>query len=321
MLAAARARGLDEAAVLEAAKVVEVPEDSWSTVPITAHFGVIETCIRRLDDPGFVIDIAEHVPVETYDVMGFAMRSAPDLGSAVEVARRYQPLYTSSSVFEVERRDDELTMWFQPTGPLPLAARCATESAVAQWMFVARQLSGAWLVPGYVGFRHRAPRRTERHRKFFGVDIEWGAERASVRYRNGQASLPVRGADGELHAFLLRAAESALSEHRAPHSFIEHARRLASELLPSGKLDLERLAGRLGMTGRTMRRRLVENGTSFSKLRDEIRYDLARRYLGERSLPVQEIAFLLDFADERAFRRSFHRWTGATPAQFRASDR
>lgn len=319
VLAAASSRGLDRARLLALVGVDELPADAWSVVPLPVHFGLIEACVRQLDDPGFVVDIAEHVPVETYDVMGFAMRSAPDLTVAVEIGRRYQSLYTTASLFEVKRDAEGLHVWFRPSGPLPLAARCATESAVGQWLHVARQLAGERLVPAYVGFRHKAPKSVARHRAFYGVDPEWSAPLAAIRFRAEDAARPVRMADRSLHSFLMRAAEAALAEHKPLDSFVEQVRKVAAELLPAGKLDVAHVAARLATTERTLRRRLDEQGTTFLELRDGLRADLARKYLAEKALPIVEIAFLLDFADERAFRRSFQRWTGQSPAQYRGA--
>ncbi|MBL9022940.1 MAG: AraC family transcriptional regulator [Myxococcales bacterium] len=319
IVAAARSRGVEPAALLRSAKVGELPDDAWSTVPLTLHFAVLETGVRLLDDPGFIVDVARHVPVETYDVMGFAMRSAPDLAGAVEVARRYQPLYTSSSTFDVDRSRSGLRVWLRPSGPLPLAARCATESAVAQMVEIARQLAGRALSPLRVAFRHPAPKKTRAHEAFFGAPIEWEAPLAEIVFDAEAAGTRVVSADPRLHAFLVKTAEAALAEHRPPATLVDQARRVAAELLPSGKLSIESMAARLGTTDRTLRRRLAEQGTSFLEIRDAVRLDLAKQYLAERSLPLGEVAFLLDFADERAFRRSFQRWTGESPARYRAA--
>ena len=319
VLAAARSRGLDPDEVLRRAGASSLPEDAWAIIPLPVHFGAIEHSVRLTNDPGFIVDIARHVPVETYDVMGFAMRSAPTLGAAVDAARRYQPLYTTSSVFEVERSKQGLSIWARPSGPLPLAARCATESMFAQMLEVSRQLSGHPIVPLQVSFRHPAPRSLGAHQAFFATEIQWEAPLARISFSSQDAHRQVQHADARLHDFLLRTAEAALAEHRPPDTFLDQVQRTLAELLPSGSLSLESAGARLGLSERTLRRRLNEHGTSFLELRDRVRLDLAKRYLGERTLPLGEIAFLLDFADERAFRRSFQRWTGASPAKFRAS--
>ncbi|MBK6683745.1 MAG: AraC family transcriptional regulator [Deltaproteobacteria bacterium] len=318
VLAAARSRGHGPDQVLALAGVGTLPEDPWATIPLTVHFGVIGAALALVKDPGFPIDMAEHVAIDAYDVMGFATRSAPNLSAAVLVARRYQSLYTNSSVFEIDHDPRGLRVWMRPSGPLPLVARCATECVIAQITHMARTLAGAHLIPRAVAFRHPCPRSVERHLRFFGVEPQWDQPFAEVLFSPEDAVRPVVHADPSLHSFLLRAAEAALLEHRSPISIVEEARRIASELIPSGRLDIEAMAARLGLTSRTLRRRLVESGTSYLQVRDQVRWDLAVQYLSERDLPIAEIAFLLGFADERAFRRSFQRWTGRSPAQFRA---
>jgi len=318
MLDAAASRGLERTAVLARARAADLPADRAATVETAVHFGLIETCVRMLDDPGFVVDIAEHVPVSAYDVMGFAMGSATDLGEAALVGARYQKLYTSASVFDLERSATGLRIWMHPSGPLPLAARCATESSVGQWLAISRRLCGVRVIPESVSFRHVKPRDTARHAAFFGVAIRWEAPLAEMRFRADDLALPVKSRDPALHAFLLRAADTALDQHRPLDTFVDRVRGVVAELLPSGGLDVDRAAARLGTTARTLRRRLAEESTSFSQVRDDVRRALAESYLSERSLPIEEVAFLLDFADERAFRRSFQRWTGKSPARFRA---
>jgi AraC-like DNA-binding protein len=294
VLAAAESRGLRSSELLRLAKVAELPPNALATIPLSVHFGVIAAGMKLTDDPSFILDVARDVPVETYDVVGFAMRSAPDFGSAAEVARRYQALYTESSIFEVERSSRGLRVWFKPSGPLPLAARCGTESAVAQMVVVGRQLCGPGVRATRVAFRHPPPRSTSAHDRFFGVTVEWNAPLAELACDAEVATLPVLQADPGLHDFLVRTAEAALAAHRSPATLVDQARRVAAELLPSGKLSIDTAASRLGMSTRTLRRRLQEHGTSFLELRDAVRLELSKRYLEERSLPLAEIAFLLD---------------------------
>ena len=82
---------------------------------------------------------------------------------------------------------------------------------------------------------------------------------------------------------------------------------------------LERTAHALGMSPRTLRRRLADEGTTFSNLLAEVRRDLAQRYLGDRALSIAEVAFILGFSEASAFHRAFRRWTNTTPRQFRLS--
>jgi AraC-like DNA-binding protein len=84
---------------------------------------------------------------------------------------------------------------------------------------------------------------------------------------------------------------------------------------------MERVAARLGMPPRTLQRRLTVEGTSYNGLLDELRHELALRYLRQRELALAEVAFLLGFAEQSAFQRAFRRWTATSPAEWRRRER
>jgi AraC-like DNA-binding protein len=97
---------------------------------------------------------------------------------------------------------------------------------------------------------------------------------------------------------------------------VEHA---ISHLLPHGKATLSKAARELGMSARTLSRKLHSEGMKFAELREELRGALARRYLKERELPITEIAWLLGYREISSFTHAFKRWTGMTPRDFRAA--
>ena len=80
---------------------------------------------------------------------------------------------------------------------------------------------------------------------------------------------------------------------------------------------LEGVAARLGRPPRSLQRRLKAEGISYNGILDELRHDLALRYLGQRDLSLAEVAFLLGFAEQSVFQRAFRRWTGTSPAEWR----
>jgi AraC-like DNA-binding protein len=89
-------------------------------------------------------------------------------------------------------------------------------------------------------------------------------------------------------------------------------RRLGDE-----SLAMPALAQELGMSPRTLRRRLLEQRTSYNEILDSVRHELADRLLGDPDHKISEIAFLLGFSDASAFHRAYVRWTGNTPASRR----
>jgi AraC-like DNA-binding protein len=89
-------------------------------------------------------------------------------------------------------------------------------------------------------------------------------------------------------------------------------------LLPHGEMHFDAVAAELGMSGRTLARRLASEGHSFSKILDGLRSALARRYLAESEMSISEIAWLLGYSEVANFTHAFHRWTGTNPRTERA---
>lgn len=99
---------------------------------------------------------------------------------------------------------------------------------------------------------------------------------------------------------------------------MERLRHLIAEALQNGVPELPALARSLGMSERSLRRRLDELGTSFRDVLDAVRKELALNHVKDRRLSLSEVAFLLGFSEPSTFHRAFKRWTGDTPAAFRA---
>ena len=156
-------------------------------------------------------------------------------------------------------------------------------------------------------------------RAFFSVDIEFGANADEICFPQPIALLSVVGRDEHLNELLRRYAEEALA--RKPRERLtvrSKAEDILSELLPHGRATASEVARRLGMSLRTLSRKLGEEGTSFAEILDQLRAALAKRYLHDETLPVSEIAWLLGYREVSSLTHAFKRWTGTTPRRFRS---
>ena len=88
-------------------------------------------------------------------------------------------------------------------------------------------------------------------------------------------------------------------------------------MLPRGKVQTAALARQLGMSVRSLTRHLAQEGTSFGEILDRLRHRLALRYLEDRRISVQQIAWLLGYSEIGAFNHAFKRWTGTSPTRAR----
>jgi AraC-like DNA-binding protein len=313
MMRCAAARGVAAEQLYEAAGVAPLPGSPNERITLAHHFALWAAAMRAVADPSFPVEVGRAASFDIFDVMGYASRSAPDLRAAIDVILRYGRVHANDNVFAVEPAGDDLRVFMPPSGPLPLPARAATESVLVQTVALGRAIVGVELVPLEVTYRHAEPRDISAHTAFFGVRPRFEQPLTSVVISATDLERPCVGADPGLHTVLLRLADDALADTPSPTTTTGAAQVVIQKRLASGGATLENVAKELAMSARTLRRRLTEEGASFGALRDEVRHRLAQRYLEEDRLSLAEVAFLLGFSDERAFRRAFRRWEGRPP--------
>ena len=156
--------------------------------------------------------------------------------------------------------------------------------------------------------------------RFVGTKVEFGADADEFALNVDARELPLVHADPHLNDLLLKYCEAALAERGGDTSQLRtRVENAISSLLPHGRVLVEDIARSLGMSERTLARKLADEGLNFTEILQQLRRDLAVRYLEDRKLHISKIAWLLGFHEVSAFTHAFKRWTGKTPKQMRAA--
>ena len=156
--------------------------------------------------------------------------------------------------------------------------------------------------------------------RFVGTKVEFGADKDELALNLDACELPLIHADTHLNDLLLKYCAAALAGRRGNVSQLRTSVENAiSSLLPHGRVLVEDVARTLGMSERTLARKLSEEGLNFTEILQQLRRDLALRYLDDRKLHVSKIAWLLGFNEVSAFTHAFKRWTGKTPRELRTA--
>jgi AraC-like DNA-binding protein len=183
---------------------------------------------------------------------------------------------------------------------------------------ICRLLTGQNLVPQHFSISHYRSEGTPEISRFVGTKVEFGADTDEIALNSNAREFPVTHADPYLNNLLLKYCEAAITDRRGNVSQLRtRVENAISSLLPHGKVVVDDVARSLGMSKRTLARRLSDEGLNFTEILQQLRRDLAVRYLDDRNLHVSKIAWLLGFSEVSAFTHACKRWTGETPSQIR----
>jgi AraC-like DNA-binding protein len=156
---------------------------------------------------------------------------------------------------------------------------------------------------------------------FFGCRVQFGADADEIVFPDGIGRLPISSADPYLNKLLIEYAEKALSRRKARRGSLRPDLENAITLmLPHGKAHAGEISRKLGMSERTLARRLSREGLTLTHVLQELKLELAKRYLQDEDLTISEIAWLLGYREPSAFTHAFHRWFGQTPRKMRAKE-
>jgi AraC-like DNA-binding protein len=276
---------------------------------------VAELC----NDANIGLHLAQDVrDPRVFDAGILLMMASPTLGASFERMERFQRFWADGERFVRRPTPTGLCLRSIKQDALGDYQRHSDECAMAEFVLGARVLTEREIAPQIVRFRHAAPSDTREHEALFRCPLEFGAEYAEVELDQAVLDLPLPHANETYLAIFQQQVERALARLPAPSGIAASVRAAARAALSSGDCSLEGTARVLGISPRTMQRKLRSEGTSFAELIDALRREMAAAYL-DKQVPVPEIAWLLGYAEPSAFHHAFKRWTGTTPEQLRAA--
>jgi AraC-like DNA-binding protein len=154
--------------------------------------------------------------------------------------------------------------------------------------------------------------------RYFGCKVSYLQNRWQIVLKSSDMAIPLDTSDYRLLKVLTAYCETVLKEHgRRQAGLLQKVEQRIVDLLPKGDARARVIATELGISERTLTRQLAALGTSFNDVLDDLRHDLALKYIRESDLSLAEVSFLLGYANQPAFNLAFKRWTGKTPSELR----
>jgi AraC-like DNA-binding protein len=311
--------GVDKHALLDSVGVdPEAPADPSVMVSAADYYAYFANA-ARLDPNGIALPLRTGASMrcDDYGAFGLAWKTAPTLRASCERAGRYARVLTSVATYEVHDDDDGAWMQLNRDGERTLGMRLSNEATIASIHAISQEVATDELEVLEVRLKHAGPDSTAQHEAHFGCPVHFSADRDAIKFSKASMAAPNRLGDPAVVSFFDTHLEEQLEKIDDDVSLERRVRIRISTSLSEGVPAVTSIASQLGMSGRTLQRRLSEQGRTFQQLVDDARRELAEKLLRETSYPLAEVAFLTGFSEQSAFNRAFKRWAGQTPRSYR----
>jgi AraC-like DNA-binding protein len=311
--------GLDPQPLLRAARLSRaLLADPDQRIPVNACAALLESAAQAAGCPSFGLRMAESRQLSDLGAVSLLFTHQPTLRDALQVLIQYRHLMNPSLAIFVEEvgglaviREEVVTQTAAPR-------RQATELALGVMARLCANLLAQHWRPVSVSFVHDAPDDLRLHRRLFGCESVFAAEFNGIACQASLLNAPNPNADPVMARFAQRYLDS-LQPEEAP-SMVFEVRKAIYLLLPMGRATVEQIAQSHGINVRTLQRRLLDSGLTFSDLINEVRRDLVQRYMQNPSYSMARIAGLLGYSVPSSFSRWFAAEFGATPAAWRQNN-
>jgi len=309
--------GLTPAVVLRQARLPATLYGGEGSFVTTAQFFALWRAMEQLSsDPAAGLKIAVQIDVGIRPPSTMAAYYARDYRDALTRLARFKHLCTPEEIQIKVGKDECLIepVWRlaqEDTPPL------WTDAAFASYIELGRRGTGHPVTPKRVELK-RSPEPTGVHQAYFRCSVKFNARRNMVVLHTADLDRPFLNYNAELLQMLDPQLDRALEERRAQRSVCGQVKWILKRRLAGARPEIGEVARELGLSDRTLQRRIVDDGATFRQLLLEARQELAREYLNRPDIDVAEVAYLLGYEDSNSFYRAFRVWEGTTPAQLRS---
>jgi AraC-like DNA-binding protein len=266
-------------------------------------------------NPAIGLLLGTETRTERFHPIGLAALSTENFGAAINQMARYKQLTCPEEILQ-QVDDGEWSIQFHWLLADEVEPHVLVECCFAWVLSIARHGTGTRVSPLRVEFvePRQHVKTIERH---FGCPVACGAPRNAIVFRAADAQRPFVTRNAELLAMLAPQFEEELKQENGDENFVERVRIAIQQKLTGRRPTIEDIADALHISSRTLQRHLQDEGSSFQRVMEEARHRLARPYLNNSLLELNEIAYLLGYEDASSFVRAFRTWEGVPPARWR----
>lgn len=324
-LKAAKANGVDYYPLLSRAGIdPAVLADNNKRIPGTAMERLIVLLVKASDDPCLGLHSARFVEPATYSVLGYITMNCSTLREVLAKIPIYEKIVGDMGVSSTDSLGDRVLLRWQCQFEDPMAKRHQIETVIASWNTYTRNFlhveasyaDGIW-------FEHAEPEDPSLladYAEIFACEVRFNQPASGILMRQAVLDEPLPQANQVLLHSLLNHATQILADIDHNQSLAIQVKNLLRLMMAEHSPSSSLIAEKLGMSGRTLQRKLHEEGLAYKDVLNELRLELALHYLKNSQLSLDNIASKLGYAEPRSFYRSFKQWTGHTAGSYRSDE-
>jgi AraC-like DNA-binding protein len=287
-------------------------------ISFAAQNRFLELAAIETNDSLLGLHVAAEMDLRDVGILFYLAASAPTVAEALKDLVRYAGATSEAVRFEISRHKDETVLTARPALAFDEPSRQFSEFSALALIKILRRLTNRDFAPRRITFTHTRDQRFLREiHRILRCPVEFAHTTDSWVLPQTVIELPITSGDSRLLHILQAHAEDLLSERRTAAGLQGLVENQLLSMLPTGRVQTEAVARQLGMSPRSLTRHLAQEGTSLGEVLDILRHRLALRYLEDRRISLQQIAWLLGYSEMGAFNHAFKRWTGTSPGRAR----
>lgn len=307
--------GIDPAPLLRLSGLSQAAVAKRDRVKVKSVIDFLDRVSRAVGDDWLGPTLAADFDLREIGMLYYVAASSERFGDALKRLERYVRIADEALVVRIVQGSG-CRVGLSYVGVSRHMDRHLMEAFAVTLLRLCRQLVGRKIMPVAASFVHHRSdgRKMER---ILGCDISFDANVDEISFDATVKDLPLLGYDPYLNELMVKSCDVAIAP-RAPNTspFRTEVENIIAPLLPHSEAQAKTVAQKMSLSERTFARRLAAEGLSFGEILDQMRRDLAPRYLAE-NLQASQIAWLLGFQQPSAFSHACRRWTGKTPSEFR----
>jgi AraC-like DNA-binding protein len=292
-------------------------EDPNARMSLQQELVFYRNALELSGDPTIGLRLGEPYTPQRYGLFGYALLSAASFRHALTLAENFGRL--TFSFFSFSFGVDGRQAWFALDDPPPIEPELVNVY-IDRDLVAARvdfsEILGQLFPLEAIYVPHDGHGRQRAYRETFDCPVTFSARRGEIRFPSALLDNHLPQSDPESSRHFQQQCQLLIAKLTTQGHFVDDVRMLVLAR-PGFFPDVDYVAEKLNMSTRTLRRRLKEEGSSYRGVLDEVRYGLAREYLAQTNLPMEEICTLLGYSESANFSHAFRRWSGQTPSEWR----